>query len=73
MQTLTPRETDIFNFICDYWKENGYSPSMREICKGCFLASPRSAFLYVDILKTKGYVNYRPHTPRTITITKGAG
>lgn len=65
---LTRREKEIFDFICEYWRENGYSPSMRDICKGCFLSSPNSAFLYVDILKQKGFVDYRPHTPRTITI-----
>lgn len=66
---LTQRETEVYLFICAYRAQYGFSPSMRDICKGCYLASTRSAHLYIDILQRKGYIKFIPRIPRSITLT----
>ena len=52
---MTPRRKDALEFIASYWKENGYSPSYREIgnaIKGCLSHAHHT----VDILKDRGFL-----------------
>ena len=70
MKDLTAREKDIYNFICDFWKVNGYSPSVREIQKGVFLNSPNMIHRYLYHLLEKGYINIIPNIARSITIKR---
>ena len=70
MDKLTTREQDVFTFITAYRLKNGYSPSMRDICKGCYLANVRSASIYIDRLVKKGYISYTPKVCRSIIIKK---
>lgn len=66
-QELTPRQKEIYTFIVNFRKENGYSPTFREIGKGCFLASSSTVARHVDNLVRKGYLDYIPYETRTIT------
>lgn len=68
MKKLTQREFDVYMFIVEYHDNYGYSPSMRDICKGVYLASPRSAAYYVQRLLEKEYISYTPRTPRSIVV-----
>ena len=70
---LTPRERDIYIFIVCYHDEHGYSPSLRDICRGCYLASVNSASHYVQRLMVKGYIQYTPKIPRSIVVKETAG
>lgn len=65
---LTKREKDIFDFICDFLKLHGYSPSVREIQKGVFLQSPNMIHRYLIKLLEKGYIDITPHIARSIVI-----
>lgn len=68
MEKLTDREFEVYMYIISYREKNGFSPSMRDICKGVYLASPRSASYYIQRLLEKGYINYTPRVPRSIVI-----
>ena len=68
MEKLTAREFDVYMFIIEYHDNHGYSPSMRDICRGVYLASPRSAAYYVQRLLEKNYITYTPRVPRSIVI-----
>ena len=39
MSTLTERQQEVYTFITEFIEENGYSPSFREIMKGCYFGS----------------------------------
>ena len=73
MGRLTAREKEVYIFIVAYHESHGYSPSMRDICRGCYLASLSSASHYVQRLLEKGYINYTPRTPRSIVVKETAG
>ena len=64
---LTEREQQVLDFIASYREKRGYSPSMRDICKGCYFGSTRSASYYINQLVMKGAIDYTPRTPRSIT------
>ena len=67
---LTERQQEVYNFITEFIAEHGYSPSFREIMKGCYFGSVSTVAGYVDRLIKKGVIEYTPRTPRTITPKK---
>ena len=69
MKQLTEREKEVLSFIKSYRNENQFSPSLRDICRGCYLGSTNSAAYYVDQLVRKGAIHYVPRQARSITIT----
>lgn len=66
---LTERQKECYDFICDYIKQNGYAPSLREISKGIYCSKP-VAQRHLCNLIDKGYVKYTPRTARSIVILK---
>ncbi len=50
------REAQVLAFIEKYMTENGYSPSVREICAGCDIPSTASCFAIMNELADKGYI-----------------
>lgn len=54
-------------YILQYQKEKGYSPSVRDISKGCYMsASTAQRHLYK--LVELGYLMITPRTPRSIVV-----
>lgn len=66
MKPLTDREKEVYTFIMSYRDNRGFSPSLREICAGCYLASTNSASYYIDQLVKKGAIEYTPAVARSI-------
>lgn len=66
MNELTERQQEVYNFITQFIEEKGYSPSFREIMKGCYFGSISTVAGYIDRLVKKGVIAYTPYTPRTI-------
>ncbi len=71
MKPLTPRQAEILTFIQEKVIENGYPPTVREICKATGLASSSTAHGHLMHLEEKGYIQRDPSKPRTIKILKG--
>lgn len=46
----------------------GYSPSIREICKGVGLSSTSSVYCHLNKLETLGYLRRNPDMPRSIAV-----
>lgn len=46
----------VLNFIEKYMAENGYAPSVREICKGCNIASTATCFTIINDLAERGLI-----------------
>jgi repressor LexA len=51
---LTQRAKDTLNFISDYMKENGESPTIEQIAAGIGIKSVGSAYSYVERLEAAG-------------------
>lgn len=57
MRALTGKIDEVFEFVQKYIKENGYAPSVREICKGCEIKSTATVFTYLNELADRGLIN----------------
>ncbi len=64
----TSREK-VYNFILEFIKENGYSPSVKEIGTGTKLSSTSSVYYHLLKLKMMGKIDMKENTPRTISVT----
>lgn len=67
-ESLKPRQKQILNYIYDFFRENGYPPSVREICKATGLRSTATVHNYLLQLEEKGYIHRDPQKPRAIEI-----
>ncbi|PFL21644.1 LexA repressor [Bacillus cereus] len=72
MQPLTSRQAQILTFIQERVIENGYPPTVREICKATGLASSSTVHLHLLHLEEKGYIKRDPSKPRTIKVLVGS-
>ena len=59
MNTLTPKEQMIFDFIKTTLRENGYSPSIRDIRTALNIKSTSTVHTYLERLERKGYIHKR--------------
>ena len=65
---ITKKQIIILDCIKEFIEENGYSPSIRDICKMSGRTSPATIHSYLKILKRKGYINYIDGLSRSITV-----
>ena len=65
-ERLTKRQKEVFKQICKYIDENGYSPSIRELCKLCGLSSSATMFVHLQKLRDKGFIYFEDKKFRTI-------
>lgn len=66
--TLTKPEEEIYIIINDFIKNNGYSPSIREICKMLGGRSTATVHTHLKSMKNKKFINYVDGMSRTIII-----
>jgi repressor LexA len=65
---LTAKQERFVKFIEQFWKENRYSPSVREIASGLGLASTSGVKTMLDRLAGKGVLTKGEGTARTISL-----
>lgn len=65
---LTEKQGRIYDYICDYLKEHGFPPTVREIAKMAGLSSASSAHGYLKQLEEKGYITRIEGSPRSIQV-----
>jgi len=63
----TKKQRDLLQFISDFQKDYGYSPTLDEMA-GYFKISRVTAFGHVKALEKKGALKRRPHESRSIQI-----
>lgn len=63
---MTDRQQKFMRFIEDFIRDNGYSPSIREIAKGMGLSSTASVKKMLDRLTEKGFLNRSENIARGI-------
>lgn len=68
MKYLTPVEYEVMECIDNYIKENGISPTYREICTILKRSSTATIHKHIKDLKTKGYIAMIDGSGRSIRI-----
>lgn len=58
----------VFEFIVNYITQNGYSPSIKEICEGTNLSSKAGVFYQLNMLEFMGKIHVEKNKPRAIRI-----
>ena len=67
-EQLTQKQLEILNYIKNYISINGYSPSIREICKGNNISSSSTVHSHINNLVNKGYLKKENKKFRTLEI-----
>lgn len=66
MEQLKPKEQRVLDFINKTIDEQGYPPSVREVCAALGFKSTSTVQMYVNRLITKGYISKSDGKSRTI-------
>ena len=67
---LTIRESDLLEFIIKFKQVNGFSPTVREMCKGINTKSINHVNNMICSLQDKGYISIKHRKPRTIVVKR---
>ena len=70
-RTTTKRE-EILEFLRQFTQENGYAPSVREICTSTGIKSTSTVHAILNALEDGGYIIRDPKNSRSIRIDMGA-
>ena len=65
------RSEEIFDFLQKFIAENGYSPTVREICEACDVKSTATAFTYMNSLVERGLINKAGNRNRAVSLKQG--
>ena len=68
MTNLKPKEKRVYDFIKEKIGENGYAPSVREICAALNIKSTSTSQMYIDRLISKGYLERENGKSRTLKL-----
>lgn len=68
---ITERQKSILKEIVEYKDQNGFPPTVRELCAKTGLKSTSSMAAHLQTLKDMGYINWVATMPRTITVLRG--
>ncbi len=64
---MTNKQERLLNFILDFHKKHGYSPSIREMAQGMGVSSPSTIKAMLDRLETKGMLKKSSGRARSLT------
>ncbi len=67
----TKKQHELLQFLKDFITEHGYSPSYREIMKGCNYTSVATVALHVNNLIKRGHVIKRDKSARSLEVVSG--
>ena len=65
------RSEEIFDFMQKFIAENGYSPTVREICEACDVKSTATAITYMNSLVERGLINKAGNRNRAVSLKQG--
>ena len=68
MKQLSPMRQKILDYISAYTDDNGYPPSVREICQAVGLRSPSTVHSHLKILQDAGLMEKGEGKTRSITL-----
>ena len=59
---------EVYSFFLKFFSENGYAPSVREVCKACEIKSTATAFIYINELAKRGLIDKTDGKNRAVSI-----
>jgi len=65
-EALTPNQAKGLDYVCEFYKTNGYSPTVQELCEGIGWGHRNSGNVVVVSLVAKGYIKKSEHKWRGI-------
>jgi SOS-response transcriptional repressor LexA len=63
MNTLTPRQAEIYEYMIRHVELHGRQPVAREIAKRFGINTPAGVFSHLKAIEKKGLIRLRKHTP----------
>lgn len=69
---LTPRQKEVFDYLCRFTQAHGYAPTIAEIRAHFGLSSPASVHQLLSALVRDGLIRRVPHASRGIEIVSSA-
>jgi len=70
MERLTPRQTEVLDFIREYIKLEGLPPTIVEIAEAIGVTSPNGVRDHLKALERKGAIELIPHASRGIRVIR---
>ena len=67
-EKLTAKQQRVYEYLTEFTRRNGYSPSVREICDDLELSSTSTVFGHLETLEKKGYIRRGTGKNRAIEI-----
>ncbi|MBU0648985.1 transcriptional repressor LexA [Patescibacteria group bacterium] len=67
---LTKKQKAVLDFVINYIKDNGLSPTVREVAQKFGFSSPATAHEHLQNLKDKGFIKISPDEIRGLTPAK---
>lgn len=64
------KKMQLLSCIDDYTRENGYPPTIRELCALLGYRSTSSVHAYIRQLQEDGLLSYEASKPRTLTVAR---
>ena len=68
MSKIDAKLNELYLYIINYKKENGISPTVRDICKDLTIKSTATAQYYIDKLIERGLINKQGDKKRSLTV-----
>ena len=68
MKKIEVKINEVYNFISEYLGNNGFPPSVREICAKLNIKSTATAYYYIEKLMDRGLLEKSPSKNRAITL-----
>jgi repressor LexA len=70
VQSLTPRQQQVLEFIRESVRASGYPPTVREICTALHLSSPSTVHAHLANLERLGLIKRDPTKPRALDVVQ---
>lgn len=64
----TKKQAELLTFIAEFISQHGYSPSFREIMRGCNYTSVATVALHVNSLINRGHLQKRDKSARSLEV-----
>ena len=68
MKKIDEKINQVYNFTVEFIKDNGYPPSVREICLKLNIKSTATAYSYIERLKNMGLLEKSPLKKRSLSL-----
>ncbi|MEM8779624.1 MAG: transcriptional repressor LexA [Cyanobacteria bacterium P01_G01_bin.49] len=68
MESLTPAQKELYDWLIEYINQNQHAPSIRQMMKAMNLRSPAPVQSRLERLRNKGYIDWTEGKARTLRI-----